>query len=91
MTRSDTTAGSSSSSESPLVENTQLQERGCLPLDQIQEFTEIVIPSPSPSEGDITEEVERRHKETKRKRQILAFIIVCVLIVGGIIIEKVKF
>jgi hypothetical protein len=65
----------SSGSESPLTENTEIQERGCIPLDQIQEFTEIVIPSPSSSEGDITEDVERKHKETKRKRQILAFII----------------
>jgi hypothetical protein len=79
---------SSSESISPL---SKIQERGCIPLDQIQEFTTLTIPSPSPSEGDLPEEVEQRHKETERKRQILAFIIVCVLIVGGIIIEKIKF
>jgi hypothetical protein len=82
---------SSSDSANPLVENTQIQERGCIQLDQIQEFTEIVIPSPSSSERDLPEELERRHKETKRKRQILAFIIVCALIVGGITIELIQF
>jgi hypothetical protein len=82
---------SSSDSANPLVENTQLQERGCVPLDQIQDFAEIVIPSPGSGEGEITEDIKRRHKETKRKRQILAFIIVSVSIVGGIIIEKIKF
>jgi hypothetical protein len=80
---------SSSESVSPLSE---IQERDCvLGLDQIHEFTSLAISSPSSSEGDLPEDIERKHKETKRKRQILAFIIVCVLIVGGIIIEKIKF
>jgi hypothetical protein len=67
------------------------QERNCLSLDDIHNFTEIAIPSASISENDLTEDIERKHKETKRKRQILAFIILCVLVIGGVVIEKIKF
>jgi hypothetical protein len=73
------------------VEQIETKERGCIPLDQIQEFTEIAIPSAGVSENDLSIDIERKQKETKRKRQILAFVIVCVLIVAGVIIEKIKF
>jgi hypothetical protein len=63
-------------------------ERGyAYPLDTIQHFAELAIPSASISEGDLTEDEERKHKETKRKRQILAFVIICILVVGGIVVD----
>jgi hypothetical protein len=66
-------------------------ERGCvIPMDTVEEIVNLAIPSPSISENDLSEEVERKHKETKRKRQILAFVIICVLIVGGVIVNLVK-
>jgi hypothetical protein len=66
------------------------RERGCS-LDDVQDFVELAIPSASISENDLSEDVERKQKETKRKRQLLAFIIICVLVIGGVIIEKIKF
>jgi hypothetical protein len=64
-------------------------ERGCaLDLDTINAFTDCVIPSPSISSQDETEEIERKQKATRRKRQVLAFIIICVPVVGGIIVNR---
>jgi hypothetical protein len=59
--------------------------------EMVQTCTALAFPSASISENDLSADVERKQKETKRKRQILAFLIVWVLIVGGVIIEKIKF
>jgi hypothetical protein len=64
----------------------------------ITDFNEVIdncaalaFPSPSPSEDELSVERERKAKEVKRKRQILAFVIICLLVVGGVIVEKIKF
>jgi hypothetical protein len=51
----------------------------------------LVFPSASPSEDELSIERERKEKAVKRKRQILAFVIICLLVVGGVIIEKIRF
>jgi hypothetical protein len=64
--------------DSPIV---QTEERDCvLPFDSIEEFTHISIPSPSLSSNDDLEEIDRKAKETKKKRQLLAFVVICLLV-----------
>jgi hypothetical protein len=70
----------------------QIEERNCvLPFDAIEEFTHLAIHSPSLSSNDDLEEIERKAKETKKKRQILAFVIICLLVIGGVVVEKIHF
>jgi hypothetical protein len=70
----------------------QTEERDCvLPFDSIEEFRHIAIPSPSLGSNDDLEEIDRKAKETKKKRQLLAFVVICVLVIGGVVIAKMRF
>jgi hypothetical protein len=57
----------------------------------IENCSALAFPSPSPSEDELSIERERKEKKIKRQRQILAFVIICFLVVGGVIIEKIRF
>jgi hypothetical protein len=66
----------------------ELVERG-IDMDVIHDFVECVIPSPSISSQDEQSEIEQKQKATRRKRQVLAFVIILVFIIAGIIINKI--
>jgi hypothetical protein len=85
---------SSSDPENPKDTDTplRLSERSCvLPLDQIEEFTHIAISSPSISSNDDLADIERKNQETKKTRQLLGFAISCLLVICGVVIEKIHF
>jgi hypothetical protein len=91
---------SSETNDSPLANDTVVSpcEAVMTRSVSITDFNEVIdncaalaFPSPSPSEDELSVERERKAKEVKRKRQILAFVILCLLVVGGVIVEKIKF
>jgi hypothetical protein len=71
----------------PVEPENEITERS-IDMEVINSFVECVVPSPSVSSQDEEAEIEAKQKATRRKRQVLAFVIILIFIVSGVIISK---